>query len=149
MISKEDLLELMKIRHSRRSYGQSKLAHQEEINMLIETAWLSPSRYGDEPWRQVICNRQSNQDAWEKLLSCPTEPNKKWAKDTQMLIISLSTKNFHDHTIKSKFLGQPRYWCSKLYIYATGYIYEFNAHQMSRFDRNKIVKNSIYQMILI
>ncbi|OWZ25411.1 nitroreductase family protein [Wolbachia endosymbiont of Wuchereria bancrofti] len=105
MISKEDLLELMKIRHSRHSYGQSKLAHQEEINMLIETARLSPSRYGDEPWRHVICNRQSNQDAWEKLLSCPTEPNQKWAKDTQISTISLSAKNFHDHTKRANFWG--------------------------------------------
>ncbi|WP_175939105.1 nitroreductase family protein [Wolbachia endosymbiont of Litomosoides brasiliensis] len=140
MINKEDLLELMKIRHSGRSYDQSKLVHQEEINMLIEATRLSPSCYGDEPWRYVICNRQSNQNAWEKLLSCLTESNQKWTKDTQILLISLSAKNFRDHTKGANFWGSHDTGAANYAFMLQATSMNLMAHQMGGFDRDKIVE---------
>lgn len=140
MINKEDLMELMKVRHSGYSYNQNRVVHQEDINMLIEAARLSPSCYGDEPWRYVICNRQSNQNAWEKLLSCLTEPNQRWAKSTQVLIIALSAKNYRDHTRGANLWGGYDTGAASYALMLQATSMNLMAHQMGGFDGDKIVE---------
>ncbi|MDM8335714.1 nitroreductase family protein [Wolbachia pipientis] len=128
----------MKVRHSRRSYDPDKVVHQEEINMLIEDARLSPSCFGDEPWRYIICNKQSNQNSLKDLLSCLTEPNQNWIKNAQVLIISLSSKNFRKPDKGKNFWAKHDTGAANYALILLAASMNLTAHQMSGFDRNKI-----------
>ncbi|MDD9331538.1 MAG: nitroreductase family protein [Wolbachia sp.] len=140
MTNKKDLLELIKIRHSGRSYNSTKTVSQKEIDTLIEAVRLTPSCFGDEPWRYVICNKQSNQNAWEKLLSCLDESNQRWAKNAPVLIISISAKNFRKPgkggNLWAKHDTGAANYALMLQAVSMGLI----AHQMGGFDRDKIMK---------
>jgi nitroreductase len=140
MINKQDLLELMRKRHSGRSYDSTRTVAQEDMNALMEAARLTPSCYGDEPWRYVICSKQRNQNAWEKLLSCLTEPNQKWAKNAQILIISLSAKNFQKLNKGKNFWGSYDTGAASYALTLQAASMNLMAHQMGGFDGDKIVE---------
>ncbi|WP_174855534.1 nitroreductase family protein [Wolbachia endosymbiont of Ctenocephalides felis wCfeT] len=140
MISK-DLLELIKFRHSGRSYDSAKTISQEEINVLIEAMRLTPSCFGDEPWRYIICNKYNNQSSWEKLLNCLDESNQKWAKDAQILIISLSAKNFRKLSSGENFWAKHDTGAANYALMLQAASMDLMAHQMGGFDKDKIVKN--------
>jgi nitroreductase len=140
MINKKELLELIKIRHSGRSYDPKKAVSQEEIDILIEAIRLTPSCFGDEPWRYVICNKQNNQDAWEKLLNCLDESNQKWAKGAQILIISLSAKNFRKLGKGENLWANHDTGAANYALMLQAVSMGLMAHQMGGFGRDKIVK---------
>ncbi|MGL9759394.1 MAG: nitroreductase family protein [Wolbachia sp.] len=140
MISKQDLLSLMKARHSGRSYDPTRAISQKEMNILIEAVRLTPSCFGDEPWRYIICNKQSNQNAWKKLLDCLDESNQKWAKDAQILTISLSAKNFRKQGKGENFCANHDTGAANYALMLQATAIGLMAHQMGGFDRDKIVE---------
>ncbi|WCR58576.1 nitroreductase family protein [Wolbachia endosymbiont of Ctenocephalides felis wCfeJ] len=140
MINKQDLLALMKARHSGRLYDPNKVINQAEINMLIEAARFSPSCFGDEPWRYVICNKQNNQSSWERLLSCLDESNQKWAKNAQVLIISLSAKNFRKLDKGKNFWAKHDTGAANYALMLQAASMNLMAHQMGGFDKDKIIE---------
>ncbi|MDR2831344.1 MAG: nitroreductase family protein [Rickettsiales bacterium] len=140
MINKKDLLELMKARHSGRSYDPIRAISQEETNILIEAVRLTPSCFGDEPWRYIICNKKSNLSLWEKLFSCLTEPNQQWAKDVQILILSLGAKNFRQSDKGENFWGGHDTGAANYALTLQAAAMNLMAHQMGGFDRDKIVE---------
>ncbi|WP_047759573.1 MAG: nitroreductase family protein [Wolbachia endosymbiont of Armadillidium vulgare] len=141
MISKpQDLLSLMKTRHSGRSYDHTRAISQKEMDILIEAVRLTPSCFGDEPWRYMICNKQSNQNAWKKLLNCLDESNQKWAKDAQILIISLSARNFRKSDKGENFWANHDTGAANYGLMLQAAAMNLMAHQMGGFDRDKIVK---------
>lgn len=140
MINKQDLLTLMKVRHSGHSYDPTRAISQEEMDILMEAVRLTPSCFGDEPWRYVICSRQSNQNAWERLLGCLDEPNQKWAKDAQILIISLSARNFRKPGKGKNFWAKHDTGAANYALMLQAASINLMAHQMGGFDRDKIVE---------
>ncbi|GFR08379.1 nitroreductase family protein [Trichonephila clavata] len=140
MMSKQDLLSLMKARHSGRSYDPTRAISQEDMDILMEAVRLTPSCFGDEPWRYVICNKQNNQNAWEKLLSCLDESNQKWAKDAQVLIISFSAKNFRKSGKGENLWANHDTGAANYGLMLQAAVMNLMAHQMGGFDRDKIVK---------
>ncbi|QKX01080.1 nitroreductase [Wolbachia endosymbiont of Dipetalonema caudispina] len=140
MINTQDLLALMRTRHSGCLYNPNKLVNQEEINLLIEAARLSPSCFGDEPWRYIICNKQNNQNSWEKLLSCLDKSNQKWAKNAQILIISLSAKNFRELNKGKNFWAKHDTGAANYALMLQAASINLMAHQVGGFNRNQIVK---------
>ncbi|WFW29686.1 MAG: nitroreductase family protein [Wolbachia endosymbiont of Menacanthus eurysternus] len=141
MTNKQDsLLTLIKTRHSGYLYDSNKLVNQADIITLIEAARFSPSCFCDEPWRYIVCNKQINQNSWEKLLNCLNKSNQKWAKNAQVLIISLSAKNFQKinkgkNSWAKHDTGAANY---ALMLQATSM--NLMAHQMSGFNKNKIIE---------
>ena len=140
MIDKQDLLELIKKRHSGRSYNSTKTISQEEIDTLIEAVRLTPSCFGDEPWRYVICNKHSGQNSWKKLLSCLDESNQKWAKNAPVLIISLSAKNFRKPGKGENFWADHDTGAANYALMLQATSIGLMAHQMGGFDRDQIMK---------
>ncbi|WCR54231.1 MAG: Putative NAD(P)H nitroreductase [Wolbachia endosymbiont of Ctenocephalides orientis wCori] len=140
MISKEDLLELIKARHSGRSYDCQKAVAQKEIDVLIEAIRLTPSCFGDEPWRYIICQKENNESAWQKLLNCLDESNQKWAKHAQVLIISLSAKNFRRLDKGKNFWAKHDTGAANYALMLQAASMNLIAHQMGGFDKDKIVK---------
>lgn len=140
MIDGKDLLKIIKARHSGRSYDSTKTVSQGEIDLLIEAVRLTPSCFGDEPWRYVICNKKNNSYSWEKLFDCLDLSNQKWAKDAQVLIISLSAKNFRKLDRGKNFWASHDTGAANYAFMLQATAMNLMAHQMGGFDRDKVVE---------
>ncbi len=90
-------------RWSGRAYDPEKIVDEASIQSLLEAARWAPSCFGDEPWRFIVCNKQTNPDAWQKAFNCLMEGNQGWAKDAQVLMLGVGD------TILSK-NGKPNRW---------------------------------------
>lgn len=127
---------LLASRWSGRAYDPDKFLSQEDIVTLVEAARWSPSCFGDEPWRMILCNKAVEKSDWQKAFECLMEGNQGWAKDAPLLIIiSFDTQFGHN--------DNPNRWGSydtgaaamSLCVQAT----EMNlmTHQMGGFDPEK------------
>jgi nitroreductase len=67
-------------RWSGRAYDPTVMVTQEEITALCEAARWAPSCFGDEPWRYLVCDKNTDSIAWEKLLAALVPGNQEWAK---------------------------------------------------------------------
>jgi len=102
-ITQTPINELLASRWSGRSYDSTRDIDDKKIIALLEAARWAPSCYGDQPWRFIVCNRATNNQAWEDAFSCLAEGNQSWAKDAPLLILasagSVMTRN-----------GNPNRW---------------------------------------
>jgi len=64
----------------------------EEIMSLFEAARWAPSSYNNQPWRFIYAKR--NTQHWERLFNLLADGNKVWAKNSALLIVVISRKNF-------------------------------------------------------
>lgn len=53
-IAKEDIIEAFNFRHACKEFDASKTLSDEDINFILQTANLSPSSFGFEPWHFVV-----------------------------------------------------------------------------------------------
>ncbi len=120
-------------RWSPRAFDDTKLVDEKTLLALLEAARWAPSCFGDEPWRFVVCNREQDEAAWEKMLGCLAEKNQLWAKHAPVLMLVGSVPTFSHN-------GSANRWSQ----YDTGAASEnvclqaasmgLNAHQMGGFD---------------
>ena len=75
-------------RYSGVSYDPDRPASREQILALSEAARWSPSCFGDQPWRFLICDKSSNPAAWDKAFACLLEGNQNWCRNAPVLVIS-------------------------------------------------------------
>ncbi|MBL1275410.1 MAG: nitroreductase family protein [Ectothiorhodospiraceae bacterium] len=71
--------ELIAKRWSPRAFDSTKMLEEKQVLALLEAARWAPSCFGEEPWRYVVCDRNKDEAAWEKLLGCLAEKNQLWA----------------------------------------------------------------------
>lgn len=64
----------------------------EEIMSLFEAARWAPSSYNNQPWRFIYAKR--NTEHWDRLFSLLADGNRTWAKDSALLVVVISRKNF-------------------------------------------------------
>ncbi|MFC3811410.1 NAD(P)H-dependent oxidoreductase [Lacihabitans lacunae] len=57
-ISKEDIINAFQFRHATKEFDPTKKLSDDEINFILETAHLSPSSFGFEPWHFVVVQDQ-------------------------------------------------------------------------------------------
>lgn len=53
-MNKEDILKAFQFRHACKEFDAHKIIPQEDFEFILETARLSPSSYGFEPWHFVV-----------------------------------------------------------------------------------------------
>ncbi len=53
-IKKEEIINAFQFRHACKEFDASKKLTEEEINFILQTAHLSPSSFGFEPWHFVV-----------------------------------------------------------------------------------------------
>lgn len=78
---------LLAERWSPRAFDENRAIAEDSITALIEAARWTPSCYGAEPWRFVLCNKVTRPDAWQKALDCLVEGNRQWAKNAPLLVL--------------------------------------------------------------
>ncbi len=120
-------------RWSPRSFNSGKYIDDKTLTALLEAARWAPSCFNDQPWRFVVCRKQKDEAAWNKLLSCLGEKNRRWAENAPLLILSVAMHNFGHN-------GKPNRWalfdtgaaCVSLCLQATAL--GLASHQMGGFD---------------
>ncbi|TNH02027.1 NAD(P)H-dependent oxidoreductase [Testudinibacter sp. TR-2022] len=78
MISKQQILDAYHNRYACKSYDPNKKISQEDLTFILETARLSPSSFGLEPWRFLVIENQQIKElirdiAWgakDKIMDC-------------------------------------------------------------------------------
>lgn len=131
--------ELIAMRWSGRAFDASKPVTREGIVALVEAARWAPSCYGDEPWRFIVWDKNTDAAAWQKAFDCLGEFNQQWVKNAPVLLLATANSVFHKN-------GKPNRWGQ----YDTGAASEnlclqaaasgLMAHQMGGFDADKVRK---------
>ncbi|MBA3696432.1 MAG: nitroreductase family protein [Methylotenera sp.] len=123
-------------RWSGRAYDASKPVSHEQIIALLEAARWAPSCFGDQPWRFIVWDKQSDAEAWQKAFDCLAPSNQAWVTDTPVLMLVCADTLFNHNQ-------QPNRWGQ----YDTGAAAEnvclqassmgLMAHQMGGFNADK------------
>lgn len=132
-----DVHDLIAKRWSCRAFDKTRPVSREQIVGLLEAARWAPSCFGDEPWRFIIWDRNSNAAAWQKAFDCLVEWNQNWVKNAPVLVLVTANSLFRKN-------GEPNRWGQ----YDTGAAAEnlclqavasgLMAHQMGGFDEAKV-----------
>jgi len=74
-------------RWSGRAFDATKAVSKEQILSLCEAARWAPSCFGDQPWRFMVWDKNSNLDAWQKAFDCLVPGNQEWVKHAPVLLL--------------------------------------------------------------
>ena len=120
-------------RWSGRAYDASKQISHEQIITLLEAARWAPSCYGDQPWRFIVWDKNTDTQAWLRAFDCLVPGNQSWMKDAPVLMLVCADSLFGHNQ-------QPNRWAQ----YDTGAAAEnlclqassmgLMAHQMGGFN---------------
>jgi nitroreductase len=123
-------------RWSPRAFDATKPVTQAQIIALLEAARWAPSCFGDQPWRFIVWDKNSDATAWQQALECLVPGNQAWAKDAPVLVLTCHDTLFNHN-------AKPNRWAA----YDTGAAAEnlclqaaslgLMAHQMGGFDSAK------------
>jgi nitroreductase len=86
--------DVMTQRWSPRAYDVHKKVTHDQILALLEAARWAPSCYGNEPWRYIVCDKNTNATAWENAFRCLAEANQVWCKNVPILILVVTSHLF-------------------------------------------------------
>ena len=135
-ITQAPIHDLIAARWSGRAYDATRPVTPEQKIGLLEAARWAPSCYGDQPWRFVVWDKNSNAGSWQKAFDCLSPGNQGWVKDAPLLLLTTADTLFNHN-------GQPNRWAQ----YDTGAAAEnlclqaealgLMAHQMGGFDPDK------------
>ena len=135
-ITQAPIHDLIAARWSGRAYDATRPVTPEQKIGLLEAARWAPSCYGDQPWRFVVWDKNSNAGSWQKAFDCLSPGNQGWVKDAPLLLLTTADTLFNHN-------GQPNRWAQ----YDTGAAAEnlclqaealgLMAHQMGGFDADK------------
>ncbi|PKM11764.1 MAG: nitroreductase [Gammaproteobacteria bacterium HGW-Gammaproteobacteria-3] len=127
---------LIQTRWSPRAFVSDRPVSRDDLLALLEAAHWAPSCFNDQPWRYIVCDKFSDESAWQQALATLAEKNQLWAKNAPVLILAVAMNNFNHN-------GQPNRWAQydtgaasvSLCLQATalGLI----VHQMGGFDADK------------
>lgn len=86
--------DLLARRWSGRAYDPDRSLSRAQITALLEAARWAPSCFGDQPWRYIVCDRDSNPEAWRRALQCLSEGNQGWAGAAPLLLLAVACTTF-------------------------------------------------------
>jgi nitroreductase len=66
---------------------------EEDLLSLFEAARWAPSSFNEQPWRYIVANRHDAAE-FDRLLSCLTEGNQKWARHAPVLALGIVKRDF-------------------------------------------------------
>lgn len=135
----DSMSQLLSKRYSGYEFDTSRSVSHEQLQKIVEAGRLAPSSYNEQPWSFIICDRNTNQKAYDKALSTLVELNQGWAKNAPVLVISVATN-------KSTQNGETNRWAPYdtgaaafgMMLQATSL--GLMAHQMGGFDEVKVRK---------
>lgn len=135
-ITSTPIHDLIAQRWSGRAYDPAKAVSREQTIALLEAARWAPSCYGDQPWRFIVWDRNTDAASWQRAFDCLAPGNQSWVKNAPLLMLTVADSLFNHNS-------QPNRWAQ----YDTGAAAEnfclqaealgLMAHQMGGFDVDK------------
>lgn len=135
-ITQVPINETLANRWSGRAYDAAKAVSHAQIIALLEAARWAPSCYGDQPWRFIVWDKNTDAQAWQQGFDCLVPGNQAWVKDAPVLLLTCADTLFNHNQ-------KPNRWAQ----YDTGAAAEnlclqassmgLMAHQMGGFDADK------------
>jgi len=101
--------DLIQTRWSPRAFDPDQPVNQNDVLALLEAARWAASCFNDQPWRFIICDKATDEWAWQQAFATLVEKNQRWAKNAPVLILSVAMDHFNHN-------GQPNRWA----MYDTG-----------------------------
>ena len=97
-ITQVPIADLIAKRWSPRAFDASKPVSQAQIIALLEAARWAPSCFGDQPWRFLVCQKNSTQNidesAWHNAFDCLAPSNQTWVKAAPILMLTCADTLF-------------------------------------------------------
>ena len=128
--------DIIQTRWSPRAFAADKAVSHGDLLALLEAARWAASCFNDQPWRFVVCDKNTDAVSWQNAYASIVERNQLWAKNAPVLILAVAMANFNHN-------DKPNRWamydtgaaCANLSLQATalGLI----VHQMGGFDAEK------------
>ena len=128
--------EIIANRWSPRAYDASKLVSQQQIISLLEAARWAPSCFGDEPWRFIIWDKNTDAAAWERAFDCIVPGNQGWAKDAPVFVLICADTLF-GHNQKPNRWGAYDTGAAAVSLSLQATSMGLVTHQMGGFDSEK------------
>jgi nitroreductase len=101
--------ELIQTRWSPGAFDPGKPVSRDDLLVLLEAARWAASCFNDQPWRFVVCDKATDEAAWQRAFGTLVEKNRQWAKNAPLLILSVAMEYFNHN-------GKPNRWA----MYDTG-----------------------------
>jgi nitroreductase len=86
------ILELLKRRWSPRVFSE-RMVEPEKLRILFEAARWAPSSFNEQPWSFVMATKEQAEEH-DRLLSCLSEGNQRWARGAPVLMVSVAKETF-------------------------------------------------------
>jgi nitroreductase len=87
--------ELIQNRWSPRAFDPEKPVSSDDLLALLEAARWAASCFNDQPWRFVVCDKATDEAAWQQAFGTLVEKNRQWAKDAPVLILAVAMEHFN------------------------------------------------------
>jgi nitroreductase len=130
------ILEILQRRHSLRVFEQKKIP-EETIIQLARAARLAPSCYNDQPWMFLFCQKEQDQEGWQKIINALDEFNQGWAKGADLLVVVAARTVFMKNNKENRW-GPFDSGAAALALVLEAVHLGLMAHQMGGFDPEKI-----------
>src|SRR3954468_13376223 len=92
-VTKTAIHELLAKRWSTRAFAAKPVTH-EQLASLLEAARWAPSCNGDEPWRYLVWDKQTDPAGWQQAFDCLSAGNQAWVKNVPVLMLSCAGSTF-------------------------------------------------------
>lgn len=126
-------------RYSGYKYDSSKEVTQDQILRILEAGRLAPSSYNEQPWCYIVCDKNTQPEAYEKALECLVEGNREWAQNAPVLVICVSAmKSAHNN--KKNGWAQYDTGAASFGMMLQATSLGLMAHQMGGFINTKVVE---------
>ena len=93
-ITQVKIQETIANRWSGRAYDVNKKVSHAQIIALLEAARWAPSCFGDQPWRFVVWDKNTDEKAWAEAFDCVVPNNQTWVKDAPVLMLTCANTLF-------------------------------------------------------
>lgn len=131
-----DIQEILAKRWSCRAFDRARPVSREQIVSLLEAARWAPSCFGDEPWRFIVWDRNSDEAAWQKAFDCLGEWNQNWVKNAPVLILTTANSVFAKNNTPNRW-GQYDTGAAAENLCLQAVALGLMTHQMGGFDPDK------------
>ncbi|MHB9118294.1 MAG: nitroreductase family protein [Burkholderiales bacterium] len=129
--------DLLRHRWSGRAFDAAKPVDHERIVAMMEAARWAPSCFGDQPWRFLVWDMQSDAAAWQRAFDCLGAWNQHWVKNAPVLILVTANTLFR-HNGKPNAWGQYDSGAAAENLCLQAVASGLMAHQMGGFEADKI-----------
>ncbi len=123
-------------RWSGRAYDAVKSVSHEQIIALLEAARWAPSCFGDQPWRFIVWDKNTDAQAWQQAFDCIVPNNQTWVKEAPVLMLICAGSLFEHNQTPNRW-GQHDTGAAAENLCLQASSMGLMAHQMGGFNADK------------